>query len=425
MTGNESHQNHTRSVVLLGDHETLAQSEMLEQQAALHDAIIIESHTFGLGEARSTGTLHEVPGVVEALGRAIELRAHIWVPFPIGDLTREQHIRRLDLMLERHGLNLLLGRHLTACPEIGVNSVDFALRAEVHAVDQLDQAALASAGLRTLAGEIEMALFETVNACQLNNPHPGAAGRNTAAPSQAEYLSSPRDSESGLTLVPAWSTADSAAEQRAHRRKHQGGTELDTPPTAARPAPRSTAQQPIQSPSRRANAMSTAVTANVMIGAIRPGSVHGQPSEDCTPRPFAPSHVMVLMEGHRPTWILQRCPNLGRPSPTLRIRPSSPPYLLAAAILGYVALTQPRIIRESEQLRRLVEVDDRRGEARIHPLDEHDARQIFQRCSEHTFGLITTLPGSTITSTELCIAADTGLQIAAVAPGITKPSATV
>lgn len=147
-------------VVVLGDRDTLARSDMLENQASQHGAIIVESHAFGPGEARAHDRLHEVPAVVDALRRAIEIRADIWVPFPIEDLTREGHMRRLDLALERHGLDLLLGQHLAPCPEHGVNVMDYALRVEVHAVDDLDRAALAAAGLRTLADEIEIALSE-------------------------------------------------------------------------------------------------------------------------------------------------------------------------------------------------------------------------------------------------------------------------
>jgi hypothetical protein len=151
-------------VILLGDRNTLGQSEMLEHQAAEHGAVISESYAFDPSEAASLDALHDVPAVVEALRRAIEVRADIWVPFPIEDLTREQHVRRLDLALERHGLDLLLGPHLAPCPEAGINAVDFALRQEVHAVDDLDQAALAAAGLRTLAEEIELALAEGIPA---------------------------------------------------------------------------------------------------------------------------------------------------------------------------------------------------------------------------------------------------------------------
>lgn len=170
--------------------------------------------------------------------------------------------------------------------------------------------------------------------------------------------------------------------------------------------------------------MSTEVTASVMIGAIRPNSGHGQPSGGGAPRAFAPSHVMVLMEGHRATWIVQRCPNLGRPSPTLRIRPSSPAFLLAAGLLGYVALTQPRVIREADALRNLVEVDDRRGEVRVQPLDTDRARRIFRDLSQHAYGVVTTLPGSTITPPELGIAADSGtIQAAALVQTIAGTTA--
>jgi hypothetical protein len=429
MTAHESQQTQLRRVIVLGDHDTLGHSERLDQQAAQHGAIIVERRAFGRGEARSTGTLHEVPGIIEALGRAIELRAHIWVPFPMADLAREQHVRRLDLALERHGLDLLLGRHLMPCPEVGVNSIDFALRAEVHAVDQLDQAALASAGLRTLAGDIELALAQTAEQpdCQPEIHAPRKAAGDQPAPPDSEYPSAPEDSEPALTPAPAPAPVlahlgDTAAPP-AHRCAVRIANDFDTTAEATRPAPRSTTRQPIHPATRRNTTMSTEVTASVMIGAIRPNSVHGQPSEDGAPRPFAPSHVMVLMEGHRATWILQRCPNLGRPSPTLRIRPSSPAYLLAAGLLGYVALTHPRVIRESDELRNLIEVDDRRGEVRVQPLDEDSACRIVQQLSEHAYGVVTVLPGSTITATEVNLAADRGsIQAAALAPPIAESS---
>ena len=171
MTGNETNQvwNHSdiHRVIVLGDRETLERTDRLEKQAGEHGAIIVESYAFGPGEARSSDDLHEVPAVVDALRRAMEIRTDIWLPFPIKDLTREEHLRRLDLVLERHGLDLLLGPHLEPCPEEGINPVDFALRLEVHAVDDLDRAVLAAAGLRTLAEEIETALTEAAT----NVPH--------------------------------------------------------------------------------------------------------------------------------------------------------------------------------------------------------------------------------------------------------------
>ena len=92
---------------------------------------------------------------------AIVTRTDLWCPFPLQDLCREQHFRRLSLVLQRHGLNLLMGPDLTPCPtQGGYHEVDIALRKEVWAVDDLDHAALASAGLRTLGAEIEAALAD-------------------------------------------------------------------------------------------------------------------------------------------------------------------------------------------------------------------------------------------------------------------------
>ncbi len=81
------------------------------------------------------------------------------MPFWREDLGREEHVRRLSLVLQRHGLNLLLGPNLWPCPrEGGINEVDLALRREVRAVDDLDHAALAATALSTLSDEIEQAL---------------------------------------------------------------------------------------------------------------------------------------------------------------------------------------------------------------------------------------------------------------------------
>jgi len=167
MTGKEAHRFWSHSdihrVIVLGDRETLERTDLLEKQAGEHGAVIVESYAFGPGEARSSDDLHEVPAVVDALRRAVEIRTDIWLPFPMKDLTREEHLRRLDLVLERYGLDLLLGPHLEPCPEEGINPVDFALRLEVHAVDDLDRAVLAAAGLHILAEEIETALAEAAS----------------------------------------------------------------------------------------------------------------------------------------------------------------------------------------------------------------------------------------------------------------------
>lgn len=142
-------------MILLGDHETAKRLDEFVEQAGNHGAVIAATHTFAPGEAVSNDSLDDVEAVVAALSSAVTMRADIWIPFPMEDLGREQHIRRLDLVLERYELDLLLGPHLAACPESGINEVDFALRKEVRAVDALDRAALAAAGIRSLGEEIE------------------------------------------------------------------------------------------------------------------------------------------------------------------------------------------------------------------------------------------------------------------------------
>ncbi|ORA16384.1 DUF7229 domain-containing protein [Mycobacterium asiaticum] len=151
----------SKAVIVLGDRDTAKRAETLSEKAAEHGAVIAETHAFDLGEAASRDDLTQVEAVVGALRSAISTRTDIWVPFPLPDLGREQHLRRLSLVLQRHGVDLLLGRDLAPCPTTGgYNEIDYALRSEVRAVDSLDHAALASAGMVTLSDEIELALAE-------------------------------------------------------------------------------------------------------------------------------------------------------------------------------------------------------------------------------------------------------------------------
>lgn len=145
-------------IILLCARDT-AQRPDLADKAAEKGASIAEMHTFGTGDVASCDDLTEVPAVVTALKRALETRRDVWVPFPGVDFGREQHLRRLSLVLQRHGLDLLLGRELASSPTTGgFSAVDHALRVEVHAVDDLDQTVLAAVGVTTLSAEIEREL---------------------------------------------------------------------------------------------------------------------------------------------------------------------------------------------------------------------------------------------------------------------------
>ena len=147
-------------VILLGDHDTvLRHRDDLSAHAAQQACAIADAFSFAPGEAASNDDLTELDAVVSALGRAITDRMDIWVPYLGPDLGREQHWRRLSLVLQRHGLNLRFGRELDPCPTTGgYSEVDFALRREVQAVDELDNAALAAVGVESLRREIELTL---------------------------------------------------------------------------------------------------------------------------------------------------------------------------------------------------------------------------------------------------------------------------
>ncbi len=147
------------AVLVIGDDDTAGRAEMIAQKAAENGARIVETFAFPQGAAAMSDDLTDVEAVVAVLGRAVVTRCNVWCPFPLQDLCREQHIRRLSVALQRHGLNLLLGQNMTPCPtEGGFSEIDAALRCEVRAVDELDRAALALVGARTLGAEIEKAL---------------------------------------------------------------------------------------------------------------------------------------------------------------------------------------------------------------------------------------------------------------------------
>jgi hypothetical protein len=151
----------TDAVLVLGDTATEQRAEELAVRAAEHGVIISGIFAFEVGEAGAADDLAEVEQVVAALSHAIATRRCIWVPYPREDLAREEHIRRLCLVLQRHGLTLRMGPHLFECPaQGGYNAIDMALRHEVRTVDVLDHAAIAAAGVQKLGVEIDALLAE-------------------------------------------------------------------------------------------------------------------------------------------------------------------------------------------------------------------------------------------------------------------------
>lgn len=151
----------TDAVLVLGDTATEQRAEELAVRAAEHGVIISGIFAFEVGEAGAADDLAEVEQVVAALSHAIATRRCIWVPYPREDLAREEHIRRLCLVLQRHGLTLRMGPHLFECPaQGGYNAIDMALRHEVRTVDALDHAAIAAAGIQKLGVEIDALLAE-------------------------------------------------------------------------------------------------------------------------------------------------------------------------------------------------------------------------------------------------------------------------
>jgi hypothetical protein len=146
------------AVVVLGDDETIRRCEQLTARAALRSATVAAMFAFTTGAPESHDDLSEVEAVVAAVARAISSRLPIWMPDPLADLRREQHYRRLSVVLQRHGLDLLVGHDLWPVPDMGgMNEIDHALRREVQAVDALDRAALASAGVESLERVVEHA----------------------------------------------------------------------------------------------------------------------------------------------------------------------------------------------------------------------------------------------------------------------------
>ncbi|MBX7132271.1 MAG: hypothetical protein K1X67_06300 [Fimbriimonadaceae bacterium] len=148
----------TKTVIVLGDKDTGSRLEMLESRAAECGVSITETHTFEGSEAAQQDNVADIAAAFTALCHAVRTQTNIWLPFPL-DLIREEHARRLSLVLQRHGLELLIGRAMWSCPrDSGVSEIDGALRREVRAVDDLDRALLAALGGLTLTDEIESML---------------------------------------------------------------------------------------------------------------------------------------------------------------------------------------------------------------------------------------------------------------------------
>jgi hypothetical protein len=170
-------------IVLLGDHDTAQHRDCLDNDAAQRSYTIAEVFSFASGEPGSTEDLTEVEVVMSALACAIGGHWDIWVPFPGPDLGREQHARRLSLVLQRHGLNLRGSRELVPYPtDGGMTEIDFALRREVKAVDDLDQAVLAAMGAESLGSEIERALVAASAGSSPASNRVRAAARGRVAP---------------------------------------------------------------------------------------------------------------------------------------------------------------------------------------------------------------------------------------------------
>jgi hypothetical protein len=184
-------------VILFGDDDTVRHRDAMAELAAQQACTIADAFSFSPGEAASNDDLTQVDAVVSALGRAIADRLDIWLPFPCPDFGREQHWRRLSLVLQRHGVNVRFGRELAPCPATGgYSEIDFALRREVQAVDDLDNAALAAAGVETLGREIELALVAA------GAPEPAMAAVRRV-PTGAGTETAPRTESAWPPVLPA------------------------------------------------------------------------------------------------------------------------------------------------------------------------------------------------------------------------------
>ncbi|OBJ71016.1 hypothetical protein [Mycobacterium sp. 1274756.6] len=146
-------------LILLGDRDVHARRDELAQLAWDRGCQVVEAYGFEPYVPFRHEDLTHIDEVVVALAHAVEDRADVWVPWLMADFGRDQHLRRMILVLERHGRQLRAGRDLSVCEADGsLNEIDCALRAEVRAVENLANAVLAAAGMEKLSAEIEEAL---------------------------------------------------------------------------------------------------------------------------------------------------------------------------------------------------------------------------------------------------------------------------
>ena len=207
-----------RTVIVLGCHDTGQRVEtMLAERAAECGVAIVAAHTFDRYQPGYQDDLGETESVVTALSEALRGRHDVWVPF-VDDLGREEHVRRIGLVLERHGLALRVGRDLCSCPRCrGMNEIGMALRREVHAVDDLDQSVVAAAGMQSLSKEIEMELWRNDLAARRDaKPAPGDARANKTLAERLEELTAAHGPCPPLPSATAdWSQRRPALEQFA------------------------------------------------------------------------------------------------------------------------------------------------------------------------------------------------------------------
>jgi hypothetical protein len=148
------------------------------------------------------------------------------------------------------------------------------------------------------------------------------------------------------------------------------------------------------------NAMPTETTATIAIGPL---------DTQWGASVFGPDHLLQLREGSRATWVVT--PLSGEvPGERSFIRPTTPDHLLAAGLLGFVALVVPDLVDGAPELRAVVRrVPDG---VEVDPVDDPLARRVFAWASELVDGLVTVLPVASVRAEELELAAGYGLRIA-------------
>jgi len=148
--------------------------------------------------------------------------------------------------------------------------------------------------------------------------------------------------------------------------------------------------------------MPTETTASLLVGASRDTSWLADG--------FRPDHLLLLNEGSRAWWTIHPTAESEPAACRVIIRPASPENLLAAGLLGFLALAAPAALAANPRLQDLVTVED--DNVTIRPVCRHRSDEAIALFASAAGGVLTLMPGTSVRPSEVRGAQRRGLTVA-------------